>query len=78
MNSETSHGVDEAQKAKARDWFMSNKWKMKFKLKNGGSFKDVDVKLDNIKNRTESSYEITMIMTDYIGKSRARGILMHK
>lgn len=67
-----------SDKAKARDWFMSNKWQILFKTKNGGFNESASVTLKNIEDKSQLSYRFTMSMIDSIGASEASGVLVHQ
>ena len=70
--------LNDTQKANARDWFMSNKWKILFQT-NSGSFRDTaEVTIMDIKTKSTSSYIFNMTMTDSIGASKTEGILIHQ
>ena len=66
------------QKRRAKDWFMSNKWRINFKT-NDGSFNDfADITIVDNNYRTVNSENIRMNAVDEVGKSTLEGILMYK
>lgn len=63
--------LNDTQKANAKDWFMSNKWRVLFQT-NAGNFRDTaEVVLADIKVKSSYSYKFNMTMRDSIGSSKS-------
>ena len=66
------------QKTKAKDWFMSNKWRINFETSDGSTKDIAEVTITDNKFRTINSDSIKMKAVDSVGKSELEGILMYK
>lgn len=76
MNKETICTLDSFGKENLKDWFMSQKWHMEYRLNSQNQNEAVEITLRDIKNRSEISYDIKMAMKDSVGGSIATGILI--
>ncbi len=63
---------------RAKDWFMSQKWKIYFRTANRSFSDQASVTLKGIEDKHQFSYTIRMSMLDSIGGSEATGILVHQ
>lgn len=66
------------QMRRAKDWFMSKKWKIFFRTANGSFSDQASVTLKGIEDKHQFSYTIRMSMLDSVGGSEATGILVHQ